>query len=63
MWQAVRSDARIAFACKGLFGVLLVIFQDDKGLDRLPKLLIKWIVLTGDIINNDDHELTQCVRE
>ena len=63
MWEATRSDAGIASACKGLFNSLLEIFRTEKGSDRSPKLLSKWLVVTSDILNNDDHELTRSVRE
>lgn len=63
MWEATRNYARIAAECKGLFGSLLNVFHDEKGSDRLPKLLSKWVVATGNVINNDGQELTPRLRE
>lgn len=63
MWEAVCGEGKIKAACKGLFSSLLVLFRKEKGSDRLPKLLNKWVILSGDIINNRDHELTRTVRE
>ncbi|XP_015753137.1 PREDICTED: uncharacterized protein LOC107332896 [Acropora digitifera] len=63
MWAATRSDAGIASACKGLFNSLLEIFRTERGSDQSPKLLSKWLVVTTDILNNEDHELTRSVRE
>ena len=63
MRAATRSDGGIACACKGLFNSLLEIFRSEKGSDRSPKLLSKWLVVTSDILNNGDHELTPSVRE
>lgn len=63
MWEATRRDARVASACKGLFSCLLSSFREVKGSDRLPKLLCKWVIVNGEIINNSDHPLTRCVRE
>lgn len=60
MWMAVQEDVRISCLCKDLFDKLLEAFRNEKGTDRLPKLLSKWIVLTADVINGD-HELTQRV--
>ena len=62
MWAATRRDARVVSACKGLFS-LLGSFREVKGPDRLPKLLSKWVIVPGEIINNSDHELTHCMRD
>ena len=63
MWAATQRDARVASACKGLFSSLLGSFREVKGPDQLPKLLSKWVIVTGEIINNSDHEPTRCMRD
>ena len=63
MWAAVCGEEKIKAACKGLFNRLLLLFQEEKGSDRLPKLLNKWVVLSGCVINNGDHEITRSIRE
>ena len=63
MWAATQSDVGMESACKGLFNSLLEIFCTEKGSDQSPELLSKWLVVTSDILNNDDHELTRSMRE
>ena len=63
MWAAVCGEEKIEAACKGLFNRLLLLFEEEKGSDRLPKLLNKWVVLSGSVINNDDHAITRSIRE
>ena len=41
----------------------MVLFGKEKGFDRLSKLLSKWTLLSGVIINNGNHELTRSIRE
>ena len=59
MWAAVCGEEKIKAACKGLFNRLLLLFEEEKGSDRLPKLLNKWVVLSGSVINNGDHAITR----
>ena len=63
MWAAVCGEEKIKAACKGLFNRLLLLFEEEKGSDRLPKLLNKWVVLSGSVINNGDHAITRSIRE
>ena len=63
MWAAVCGEEKIKAACKGLFNRLLLLFEEEKGSDCLPKLLNKWVVLSGSVVNNGDHELTSAIVE